>query len=169
MTTGSEIEARVLARLEAMGVPFERIEIDPDFADTAAFCARYGFRLEESGNTILVVSKKEPKRYCACVIQASARLDVNHAVCRLLGVKKASFAGAEETGRVTGMMIGGVTCFALPAGLPIYVDRNLMDREFVVLGGGSRSVKIRVSPAVFPRIAGAQIVADLALAARPGG
>lgn len=160
-----EIQRRVREHVDRLGVPYRWIDIDPAFADTAAFCERYGYRPEASGNTILVASKKEPRRFCACVVQASSRLDVNRTVRRLLGAKKASFATAEETRERTGMMIGGVTCFALPDGLPIYVDANLLREDTVIVGGGGRSSKIEIAPSVFERIDGAVVVDDLAVAA----
>lgn len=162
MTSGHDIEDRVRAVLDSTGVPFEIFEIDPDFADTAAFCEKYGYAMEESGNTIIVASKKEPKQYCACVVRASTRLDVNHAVADLMGIRKLSFASAEETVALTGMMIGGVTVFALPEGLPIYVDEGLMGLDRVILGSGSRSSKVKVSPEVFHRLPAAKVIAGLA-------
>ncbi len=95
MSVSEDIEQRVALELEALGVPYERIEIDPAFADTAEFCERYDFSLESSANTILVASKKEPRRWAACVVRADTRLDVNHRVRALLGVRKLSFARAE--------------------------------------------------------------------------
>ncbi len=167
MTSGHDIEDRVRAVLDGAGVPFEIFEIDPDFADTAAFCEKYGYAMEESGNTIIVASKKEPKQYCACVVRASTRLDVNHAVADLMGIRKLSFASAEETVALTGMMIGGVTVFALPEGLPIYVDEGLMGLDRVILGSGSRSSKVKVSPEVFHRLPAAKVIAGLATAPPP--
>jgi prolyl-tRNA editing enzyme YbaK/EbsC (Cys-tRNA(Pro) deacylase) len=157
-----DIDGKVKASLDALGVPYEIMTIDPDFADTARFCERYGIPLDHSANTIIVASKKEPKQYCACVVKATTRLDVNHAVRKLMNVSRVSFATAEETMALTGMMVGGVTIFALPAGLPIYVDERLMTLDWVILGGGSRSTKIRTSPAVFRALANTTIVAGLA-------
>ena len=137
-----DIDGKVAASLDALGVPYEVMTIDPDFADTAKFCERYGIPLENSANTIIVASKKEPKQYGACVVKATTRLDVNHAVRKLMNVSRVSFATAEETQALTGMMIGGVTIFALPPALPIYVDERLMALDWVILGGGSRSTKI---------------------------
>src|SRR5680860_1476360 len=36
-------------------VAYEVLSCDPDKADTAAFCAHYGFSIEQAANTILVV------------------------------------------------------------------------------------------------------------------
>src|SRR5919198_2534339 len=129
---------RVRAVLEGLGAPFEILTIDPDFADTAQFCAKYGVPLDQSANTIVVASKKEPREYCACLVLATTRLDVNHAVRKLMGVSRVSFASGEETKALTGMLIGGVTVFALPEGLPIYVDERIMALEWIIVGGGGR-------------------------------
>jgi prolyl-tRNA editing enzyme YbaK/EbsC (Cys-tRNA(Pro) deacylase) len=156
-----DIEARVRRALERAGIPYELMVIDPAYADTAAFCEKYGVSLAHSANTIVVGSKKEPRQYAACVVQATARLDVNHAVRGLMGVSRLSFASADETMALTGMMIGGVTLFALPETLPIYVDEPLLALDYVILGGGSRSLKIRTSPLVFSRIANTRVVPNL--------
>ena len=158
-----KIEERVGEVLASLGLPYEVVRIDPAYADTAQFCERYGFPMEQSANTIIVGSKKEPRQYAACVVKATTRLDVNHAVRKLMGVSRLSFATAEETMAITGMMIGGVTVFALPAHLPIYVDEGLMSCPYVILGGGSRSSKIKIAPEVFARFPGAQIIAGLAV------
>jgi prolyl-tRNA editing enzyme YbaK/EbsC (Cys-tRNA(Pro) deacylase) len=156
-----DVDRRVAEVLDGLGVAYEVMQIDPDFADTAAFCERYGIPLDKSANTIIVASKKEPRQYCACVVKATTRLDVNHTVKRLMGVSRVSFATADETKSLTGMMIGGVTVFALPPELPIYVDDKLMSLDWVIVGGGSRSTKIKTSPEVFRRIPNATVVEAL--------
>ena len=157
------IEARVHERLDALEVEHEILECEPEFADTAAFCARYGVPPEQSANTIVVAARKEPGVACACLVLATCRLDVNHAVCDLLGVRKASFASAEQTRDITGMMIGGVTPFGLPEQLPLYIDARVMQQPSVVIGGGSRSMKIRLAPAGLLTLTGARVVDGLAV------
>ena len=98
------IEARVVQILDTLGVPYELMQIDPAFADTAACCEKYALPLDSAGNTIIVASKKEPRKFGACVVKATRRLDVNHAVRALLGASKVSFASADETKELTGMM-----------------------------------------------------------------
>jgi prolyl-tRNA editing enzyme YbaK/EbsC (Cys-tRNA(Pro) deacylase) len=158
---GDDIERRVVATLDGLGVAYELHRIDPAFADTAAYCDKYGSSPEHAANTIIVASKKEPKQYAACVVKATRRLDGNHTVRRLMNASRISFASAEETSELTGMMIGGVTVLALPPELPIYVDDTLMDLPWIILGGGSRSLKIKTSPEVFRKLPGATVVAGL--------
>jgi prolyl-tRNA editing enzyme YbaK/EbsC (Cys-tRNA(Pro) deacylase) len=156
----------VINTLDGLGVPYDVIEIDPDFADTGAFCQKYGYPAERSANTIIVASKKELKKYCACVVLADARLDVNKKVRKLMGVPRASFATAEEMTVETGMQVGGVTPFSLPSGMPLYVDDRIMGLDWVILGGGGRDTKIKISPEVFTKL-GAKIVPGLGIP-RPG-
>jgi prolyl-tRNA editing enzyme YbaK/EbsC (Cys-tRNA(Pro) deacylase) len=159
--------ARLEAGLAPLGVAFELFACDPALADTAAFCAAYGFDPEDSANTILVIGKSDPPRYAACVTLAPYRLDVNRAVRDRLGTRKASFAPSEATREITGMEIGGVTVFGLPADVPVWVDARVMARERIVLGGGSRSWKVVATPALLAAIPGVEVVEDLAIEPRP--
>jgi prolyl-tRNA editing enzyme YbaK/EbsC (Cys-tRNA(Pro) deacylase) len=157
-----EIEQRVLDVVAGTGIPFEAMPCDPNLADTAAFCDHYGFSLEDSANTIVVASKGESPVFAACVVLATHRLDVNGTVRKRLGARKVSFAPPELTAEVTGMVMGGVTPFGLPDNLPLWVDAAVMEREQVVLGGGSRALKIVGSPQVLVALANTEIVEGLA-------
>jgi prolyl-tRNA editing enzyme YbaK/EbsC (Cys-tRNA(Pro) deacylase) len=162
VTHDPEGRERLEAVLRDVGVPYELFPCDPALADTAAFCAAYGFPLEDSANTILVAGKSDPPRYAACVVLAPHRLDVNRAVRNRLGTRKASFAPADATREITGMEIGGVTVFGLPSDLPILVDARVMQRERIVLGGGSRSWKVIAAPAILEVLPGVSVVDGLA-------
>lgn len=155
------------AHLAPLGVPYELFPCDPALADTAAFCAAYGFSPDESANTIVVIGKSDPPRYAACVTLAPYRLDVNRAVRDRLGTRKASFAPAEVTADLTGMQIGGVTVFGLPSGMPIWVDSRVMARDRIVLGGGSRSWKVIAAPSILRAMAGVEVVDGLATEPTP--
>lgn len=157
----------VTEHLDSLGAHYETVECDPALADTASFCAAYGYRPDDSANAILIASKRPPGHFGLCLALATTKLDVNRAVRDAMEVKKLSFASPDQTMAVTGMMIGGVTPFGIPDGLPIYVDEAVMDRERVIVGGGSRSSKILVDPEVFRRMANAQIVGGLAVAVGP--
>jgi prolyl-tRNA editing enzyme YbaK/EbsC (Cys-tRNA(Pro) deacylase) len=150
------------ALLAPLDVPYELFACDPALADTAAFCAHYGFELGDSANTIVVVGKSEPRQFAACVVLATHRLDVNRAVRAKFGRGKASFASAEETAEMTGMAIGGVTPFGLPASLPVWVDADVMARPKVILGGGSRSWKVIAAPEILLRLPLTEVVEGLA-------
>ena len=152
----------VLDAVAALATPHELIACDPDLADTAAFCEAYGYELDDSANTIVVVGKSKPPVFVACIVLASTRLDVNGEVRRRLGVRKASFASGEQTADITGMTIGGVTPFGLPPDMAVWVDAAVLERESVVLGGGTRHRKIVAAPSILTDMSNVEIVEGLA-------
>ncbi len=156
-------EERVRDHLGALAIDHEIIPCDPALADTAAFCAAYGYAPEDSANTIVVIGKSDPPKYVACIVLATTRLDVNRVVRKRLGVKKASFADPDQTRELTGMLIGGVTPFGLPDDLPIWVDARVVERPRIVLGGGSRSCKVVGPPALLTAQPMVEVVPDLAV------
>jgi prolyl-tRNA editing enzyme YbaK/EbsC (Cys-tRNA(Pro) deacylase) len=166
-THDPEGRERLIAALGPLGIDYELFACDPALADTAAFCAAYGFLPEDSANTILVIGKSDPPRYAACLVLAPNRLDVNRVVRERLGTRKASFAPSVSTRDITGMEIGGVTVFGLPPSLPIWIDARVMTRERIVVGGGSRSWKVLLASADLRAIPGTEVVEGLATDARP--
>ncbi|MER7460512.1 YbaK/EbsC family protein [Micromonospora sp. NPDC126480] len=124
--------------------------IDADLADTAAFCAAYEVRLDESANCVVVAGKREGVvRYAACVVLATTRADVNGVVRRMLDVRKASFAPMADAVELTGMEYGGITPVGLPAQWPILVDARVVATPHVIIGSGVRHSKIALpGPAV---------------------
>ena len=153
--------------LDATGVEFELLHCDPELADTTVYCEHYGCELADCANTILVKSKTGEEKFAACVALAISRLDVNNTIRKKLGARKASFASAQETQQLTGMTVGGVTAIGLPEEIPLWVDRAVMEWKLIILGGASRSVKIRISPQVFLHLPNAEIVENLARSITP--
>lgn len=160
---GGLLHPRTRDAVEALGLEYEVMACDPALADTAAFVEAYGVPLDRSANTILVASKGAEPTYAACVLLATTSLDVNTSVRREMGVRKASFARAEPTVQVTAMEIGGVTPFGLPASLPILVDARVMSPDWVILGGGNRSSKLRVAPDALRALPSVRVVEGLAV------
>ena len=159
------LETRVQSVLQELAIAdWEWISIDPQYGDTADFCAQYGYDLPHSANTIIVASKRGAAAYCACIVRACDRLDVNRRVRGLMGVSRASFASPEETSELTGMMIGGVTAMALPDDLPIYADQRLLEMDYIILGAGSRSAKVKLPPQELAKLPGLEFVDGLSQA-----
>ncbi|MEV0698848.1 YbaK/EbsC family protein [Saccharopolyspora sp. NPDC050389] len=137
-------------------------EIDPDLADTAAFCEQYGSPLELSANCVVVAGKRAGEvRYAACVVLATTRADVNGVVKRRLDVRKASFASMDDAVRLSGMEYGGITPFGLPADWPILVDSEVAKASAVVVGSGVRRSKIITPGEVLAQLPGAEVLEGL--------
>jgi prolyl-tRNA editing enzyme YbaK/EbsC (Cys-tRNA(Pro) deacylase) len=138
------------------------VEIDPDLADTAAFCAEYGVALTESANCVVVSGRRDGQtRMAACMVLATTRADVNGLVKRELDVRKASFAAMDAAVELTGMEYGGITPIGLPGGWPVFVDEAVAAQPRVVIGSGVRRSKLTLPGAALARLPGAAVLADL--------
>ena len=156
------VDDPVLGQLDELGLDFEIVPCDPDLADTAAFCDAYGYAPEDSANAIVVVGKSEPPVFAMCLVLADCRLDVNKVVRKRLGTRKASFASAEQTMELTGMEIGGVTPFGASTPLSLWIDSRVVERDRIIIGGGSRDRKLLVPPQTLIDHPTAEVVPDLA-------
>jgi len=137
--------------------------IDPDLADTAAFCERYGVSLSDSANCVVIAGRRgETTSYAACMVLATTRADVNGVVRRRLEARKASFAPMEDAVALTGMEYGGSTAIRLPASWPILVDAAVLARDVVVIGSGLRRSKIALPSRLLAELPGAEVVEGLA-------
>jgi prolyl-tRNA editing enzyme YbaK/EbsC (Cys-tRNA(Pro) deacylase) len=154
--------AVVQTSLVENGIVHKVFECDPDLADTAAFCDRYGFTQDQSANSIIVVGKSDPANYACCVVLATTRLDVNKKVRQLLGAKKASFAPMDDALKLSQMEYGGVTIFGLPDDIPVYVDSRVLECQEVIMGGGNRSSKVLVNPDELHKLKTVRIIEGLA-------
>ena len=148
--------------LESTQLAFEVMDCDPELADTEVFCREYHINLEDSVNAIVVKTKTGKLKYAACALLATTRLDINKTIRIKLGARKVSFADIDETAKLTKMNIGGVTPLTLPNILPLWVDSKVMQRNSIVVGGGNRSSKIKVSPKIFNYTLNTEIVNGLA-------
>ncbi|WP_190820492.1 YbaK/EbsC family protein [Saccharopolyspora pogona] len=137
-------------------------EIDPELADTAAFCEQYGSPLDLSANCVVVAGKRAGEvRYAGCVVLATTRADVNGVVKRRLDVRKASFAPMDDAVRLSGMEYGGITPFGLPADWPILVDPEVAKAPAVVVGSGLRRSKIIMPGEILAQLPGAELLEGL--------
>src|SRR3954449_4776352 len=137
--------------------------IDPDLADTAAFCAAYDVGLDVSANCVVVAGKRGGDvRYAACMVLATTRADVNGVVRRHLEARKASFASMDDAVRLTGMEYGGITPIGLPAEWPVLVDAAVAAAGRVIVGSGIRGSKLELPGAALAELPGALVLAGLA-------
>jgi prolyl-tRNA editing enzyme YbaK/EbsC (Cys-tRNA(Pro) deacylase) len=134
-------------------------EIDPELADTAAFCERYQVGLDISANCVVVAGKRGGETtYAACMVLATQRADVNGVVRRHLGARKVSFAPMDTAVSLTGMEYGGITPVGLPAGWPILVDQHVHEAPYVVIGSGLRRSKLLLPGRALAGLPGAEVL-----------
>ena len=142
----SILHPTVRSALDAAAIPYEPVACREEWADTAEFCAHYGVPISDACNAIVVAMKTTPKKYVACLVRADTKIDVNHKLADAVGFKRMSFASPEEAAQLSGQAIGGVTLVGLPDDVPVIIDKLVMERGSIIVGGGNRTSKVRVDP-----------------------
>lgn len=134
-------------------------EIDPDLADTAAFCDHYEIGLDVSANCVVVEAKRADRVWhAACLVLATTRADVNGIVRKHVGARKVSFASMDTAVALTGMEYGGITPVGLPPDWPILIDRNVVDQQRVIIGSGIRGSKLLAASDVLAALPAAVVL-----------
>lgn len=135
-------------------------EIDPDLADTAAFCEHYDIGLDVSANCVVVEARRADRLWhAACMVLATTRADVNGIVRKHLDARKISFAAMDTAVSLTEMEYGGITPIGLPADWPVLVDQNVADQQRVIIGSGVRGSKLLASSQVLAALPKAEVLA----------
>jgi len=156
------VRADVASVMRALDIEYTVIDCEPELADTRDFCDHYGYSIDESANVLLIASKRGEPKFAACMVLATCRLDVNKTARKKLGVSRISFANPELTRELTGMELGGVTPFGMPENVPVWIDSRVMKCDRIILGGGNRSSKIVLTPAMLLKIPNVEVVENLA-------
>jgi prolyl-tRNA editing enzyme YbaK/EbsC (Cys-tRNA(Pro) deacylase) len=134
--------------------------IDPELADTAAFCQAYEVPLQVSANCVVVAGRRgDAVTMAACLVLATDRADINKVVRKHLDVRKISFADMEVAVSTTGMEYGGITPLGLPADWPVLVDDRVAAQPWIVIGSGIRGSKILCTGATAAQLPAARSLA----------
>jgi prolyl-tRNA editing enzyme YbaK/EbsC (Cys-tRNA(Pro) deacylase) len=133
--------------------------IDPDLADTAAFCEHYDIGLDISANCVVVEARRaERVWFAACVVLATTRADVNGIVRKHIGARRISFASMDGAVSQTGMEHGGITPIGLPTDWPVLIDLNVIDQPRVIVGSGIRGSKLLAATQVLASLPNAEVL-----------
>ncbi|MCR3720061.1 Cys-tRNA(Pro) deacylase, prolyl-tRNA editing enzyme YbaK/EbsC [Prauserella flava] len=153
----------VAGALDSVKAPVGVAEIDPELADTAAFCEAYSSPLEASANCVVVAGKRAGEvRYAAALILATTRADVNNVIRKRMDVRKVSFAPMEEAVELTNMAYGGITPIGLPSDWPVLVDAAVARAPELIVGSGIRGSKLLVTGSALAALPGAEVIEELA-------
>ncbi|MFD7538362.1 YbaK/EbsC family protein [Streptomyces sp. NPDC059819] len=139
------------------------VDTDPAKADTAVFAEAYKVPLDASANCVVVAAKRGGETtLAACLALAGTRVDVNSAVRKHPGSRKASFAPMDVAVAESGMEYGGITPVGLPARWPLLIDAAVVETPFVLVGSGRRRGKLVVPGWALAQLPGAEVLQGLA-------
>ena len=128
----SSVLEQIRALLIAKAIPFKAWEHKPTYTSEQAAAVR--------GEDIKIGAKamvlKADSQFIMCVLSAAKRID-SKKVRELTGARNVRFANREELLEKTACESGGVPPFGNLFNLPVYIDKSLLENEFIAFNAGS--------------------------------
>lgn len=142
------------AFLDNRGVRYELVEV-PRAATSLEAAESLNIGLNMIAKTLVMLA--DAGHPLLVVVRADRRISQAE-LARLLGFGKLRLATASEVVEITGYAPGGVPPLAHAREIPVYLDRELLELEYVYTGGGDDKHLLRISPSDIVRVAGAAVI-----------
>lgn len=148
------MKTSLLAKLLNQYSEIELIELSKDMptAEKAAkFC---GLDLSSIAKTLIIKIEKD---FVAIILRGSDRIN-EKSLKTILNCKRFHFATPEEVLKVTSYPAGGTPPIGLGSTISkILLDKKVLEKDWVIAGGGALSKLIKISPKLILELSHAQI------------
>jgi Ala-tRNA(Pro) deacylase len=141
----TDVLAKLVAHLDERSVPYRTIE-HAAAASAEEYRDTLGTRYEQQAKTLFVRYRKPgEKAFAALALQAQKRADFAR-VADLLDAREAKLGTVEQLAQATGCGFGELPPFASVFGLPLLLDRDLLDQDEIYFNAGSLTTSIALAP-----------------------
>lgn len=146
-----------------VGKEIKVVEINPQYADGESLHNAYDVPYEMELNCLIVEGKRNGiSKYAALVVPYGKRANMNAKVRKPLDAKDVSFADLSYVTEVTGMEYGAITPIGLPSDWLILIDEQILNQEYVIVGGGLAKSKMMLPSRLFGKMENCIVVEGLA-------
>ena len=135
------LEEKIRIELDEKNIPFEIFEHEPVYTNPAMAEA---LKVSESETVKSLVLKTKEGQMIVLVLPGNKKVDWKQAAAGAK-TKKVSFAKPEEVSQAVGCEVGCVPPFGHLSPLPIYMDPDLIKKNFIYFNPGvhDKSFKIK--------------------------
>ncbi|MCK4670465.1 MAG: hypothetical protein KAT43_04635 [Nanoarchaeota archaeon] len=132
-----EVFSKIIDLLKENSIRYKLVEHEPVFTSKEAAEVR-GTKLEQGAKALVLKSKK---KVFLAVVPANRKINLEK-LKEILDVKKLGLASSETVKEKTGCAIGSVPPFGNIVGLDTYVDKDLLENEYIAFNAGSHTKSI---------------------------
>lgn len=145
-------ESKLHAYIQQRGIPAEHLIFETSCHTAAEAAHSAGATLEDLVKNVCLVT--DTGIFAVAIVKGEDRVD-DKRVAALLDAKKAKHATAEAVLAHTGYAVGGVPSFGYTA--PILIDERVMEKQWVLTGGGSDRSLVRIATDALVEASGGQV------------
>lgn len=145
-------ESKLHAYIQQRGIPAEHLIFETSCHTAAEAAHSAGATLEDLVKNVCLVT--DTGIFAVAIVKGEDRVD-DKRVAAFLDAKKAKHATAEAVLAHTGYAVGGVPSFGYTA--PILIDERVMEKQWVLTGGGSDRSLVRIATEALVEASGGQV------------
>ena len=134
------LEERIRGMMESLKIPIDCTEHEPVYTNPAMAQA---IGVKESQTVKSLVLKTREGKFAVLVLPGDKKLDWK-VVANQLNTKKVEFAKPEEVLSLVGCEVGCVPPFGHMTELPIYMDKELLKKDFLYFNPGVHHKSFKV-------------------------
>jgi Cys-tRNA(Pro) deacylase len=135
-----DLEDKIRGMMESLRISIDCTEHEPVYTNPAMAQA---MGVKESQTVKSLVLKTKEGKFAVLVLPGDKKLDWK-VVANQLNTKKVEFAKPEEVLQLVGCEIGCVPPFGHMAELPIYMDKELLKKDFLYFNPGAHNKSFKV-------------------------
>jgi prolyl-tRNA editing enzyme YbaK/EbsC (Cys-tRNA(Pro) deacylase) len=156
------VVSQIIELLKSHNFWFETFEHEAVRTSEEAAKVRHGYELRQGAKSLILRIRKNGEKYFVNVIIPGSERFNNSRFQELLGTKDIRFATQEEASEITGgIEFGGVPPFGNLFGLPVYVDKKLLENEKIIFNAGDRRFSVALLSKDWVTLVQPEIVAIL--------
>src|SRR3989338_11467534 len=146
-----ETVKKYLHELDKLGIGYQILE-HPQLVSVEKVQEYLGFEMSDAAATLLM---KADNKFVAIIKRSDTKLD-SAKVKKNLGVSNLRMANEKEFTEITGVDSGAAMVYLKD--IPTYLDKKVLEKEYINAGSGSLLVTLRYKTADFQKIPGIKIV-----------
>jgi Cys-tRNA(Pro)/Cys-tRNA(Cys) deacylase len=123
------------------GITFESLEYDFREKGSEYAAEALGTPLDAMLKSLVV--RLSDRRFVFVIMSSSRDVSLKE-LARVTGVKEAQMASERDAQRLTGYLVGGISPFGASTTLPVYVDKEVLERGDIYINGGRRGLILKL-------------------------
>jgi Cys-tRNA(Pro) deacylase len=104
-----------------------------------------------------IIMEDESKKPFIVLMHGDLEISTKN-MARFLNVKSVSPCSPETANKHTGYIVGGTSPFGTRKKLPVFMEKSILDLEYIFINGGKRGFLVKINPRDVQRVLNATLV-----------
>jgi Cys-tRNA(Pro) deacylase len=104
-----------------------------------------------------IIMEDESKKPFIVLMHGDKEISTKN-LARILNVKAVSPCAPETANKHSGYIVGGTSPFGTRKNMPVFMEKSILDLEYIFINGGKRGFLVKINPRDVQRVLNATLV-----------